>query len=443
MDLPYADRTRWFALLVVFAVAVWGISVVAGGRRDAERAALARKLALKGVELRDIDALGARLLGAAAVRLNADAQTREALADTVANEGRVDLNDVSRSDDVAIASDGSFVLALPFAEKVHRWDLREEGAYESVLDLRTSSVDRMAVSADGRVVVAADDFDGVTLWDLDRRTHPRKAAFLPLVGSSFEIVLSRDATTALIAYEDLDDDLERVNVEVWDISSLSRPARRSTLKVPGGRLYDLAVSADGRTAVAVRDDGQAPLVWDLTDPAHPAESHVGDQEKESAALSPDGRRAVFGTGNGVEVWDLGDRAKPVRVATMGGEFHDVFTVAMARKGDLVLAADYHGRAVLWDLSEPSRPVRLAALRTGVRVVDEVALSDDGRTAVMGSPWSGPRVWDLSHVEQDPLESVCRRGDDVLSAEFWELHTEGQGAAYTDGDFRLCDGVLTQ
>ncbi|MET9241868.1 WD40 repeat domain-containing protein [Nonomuraea sp. NPDC003709] len=405
--------------------------------------ALAQRLALKGVELREVDAGDARLLGAAAVRLHADAQTVEALANTLANEGLADLTDVSRSDDVAIASDGSFVLARPLDEKVHRWDLREERPDVSVPDFKVSSVDQMAMSADGRAVVTAEDFDGVTLWDLGERKRPRKVVFLPLGESFDEIVLSRDGTTALIAYDDLSDDLNIVIVEVWDFRRLSHPARRSTLKVPGDFLYNIAISADGKTAVVV--GGEGFLVWDLTDLAHPAELYADDQGEESVALSPDGRRAVFGTGNAAEVWDLSDRTKPVRVATMGGEFHDVFAVAMARKGDLVLTADYRGRAILWDLSEPSRPVRLAALKTGVRAVHAVALSDDGRTAVMGSAWSGPRVWDLSHVGQDPLKSVCRRGEYVIPREFWDRYTDGQGSAYADGDgdFRPCDGVLAR
>ncbi|MFF4616288.1 hypothetical protein [Nonomuraea jabiensis] len=53
MHLPHADRTRWFlALLLVLAVSAWGIAVEAGERRDVERVALARKLTIKGAELR-------------------------------------------------------------------------------------------------------------------------------------------------------------------------------------------------------------------------------------------------------------------------------------------------------------------------------------------------------------------------------------------------------
>ncbi len=445
MHLPHADRTRWFlALLVVLAVSAWGTAVGAGERRDVERVALARKLALKGAELREVDARDARWLGAAAVRLHADAQTREALADTLANDGLLDLNDVTRADEVAMTSDGSFVLALPVDEKVHWWELPREHTEmdvldEDVLDRKGSEVDKMAMSADGATVLTAEHYEGLTVWDLDDRAHPRKTAFLSRAEFFDEIALSGDGTTALVAYEDLDG---VVIAEVWDFRRRSHPARRSTLKVASDYLYGMAISADGKTAAAARDKGA--LVWDLTDPAHPVELHANDQGEESVALSPDGRRAVFGTGNGADVWDLSDRTKPVRVATMGGDFHDVFAVAMARKGELALTADYDGRAVLWDLSEPSRPVRLAGLKTGGRAVHAVALSDDGRTAVMGSPWGGPRIWDLSGVDRDPLGSFCRDGG-AIPGEFWERYTDGQGSAYADGDgdFQLCDGVLAR
>ncbi|MEV4572667.1 WD40 repeat domain-containing protein [Nonomuraea jabiensis] len=445
MHLPHADRTRWFlALLLVLAVSAWGTAVEAGERRDVERVALARKLALKGAELREVDAGDARWLGAAAVRLHADAQTRDALADTLANDGLLDLNDVSRSDEVAMTSDGSFVVARPVNEKVHWWELPREHTKmdvldEDVLDRKGSAVDEMAMSADGATVLTAEHYEGLTVWDLDDRAHPRKIAFLSRAESFDEIALSGDGTTALSAYDDLDG----VIVEVWDFRRRSHPARRSTLKVAGDYLYGMAISADGKTAAAVGDHGA--LVWDLTDPAHPVELHANDQGAESVALSPDGRRAVFGTGRGADVWDLSDRTKPVRVATMGGDFHDVFAVAVARKGELALTADYRGRAVLWDLSEPSRPVRLAGLKTGGHAVHAVALSDDGRTAVMGSPWGGPRIWDLSGVDRDPLRSFCRRDGGAVPGEFWERYTDGQGSAYVDGDgdFQLCDGVLTR
>ncbi|MEV4011424.1 WD40 repeat domain-containing protein [Nonomuraea angiospora] len=451
MHLPHADRTRWFlAVLLVLAVSAWGIAVEAGERHDVERVALARKLALKGAELRELDAGDAVWLGAAAVRLHADAQTRDALADTLANDGLLDLNDVSRADEVAMTSDGSLVLALPIHQKAHWWELPREHTEMNVLDagvldLKGSAVDEMAMSADGATIVTADDYEGLTVWDLDDRAHSRKVAFLSRVESFDEIVLSGDGTTALVAYDDMREDLDAVTVEVWDLRRRSHPARRSTLKVPSDFLYGMAISADGKTAVAVRGHEGGWLVWDLTDPAHPVELHVNDQGEESVALSPDGRRAVFGTGRGADVWDLSDRTKPVRVATMGGDFHDVFAVAMARKGELALTADYHGRAVLWDLSDPSRPVRLAGLKTGGRAVHAVALSDDGRTAVMGSPWGGPRIWDLSRVDRDPLRSFCRREDDAILGEFWERYTDGQGSAYVDGDgdFQPCDGVLAR
>ncbi|WP_440083187.1 WD40 repeat domain-containing protein [Streptosporangium sp. LJ11] len=169
------------------------------------------------------------------------------------------------------------------------------------------------------------------------------------VGFIYQITMTPDGKTALVAYNGLDEP-EAVVVEVWDLRRKAHPARRSTLKVPGSHLYGLSVSADGKTAVAVRNDDTGAIVWDLTDPAHPAtvaELDHKDHAERTAALSHDGRRVVLGTSKGgVDVWDLGDRTKPVHRATMDDDFRDVYAVALARNGDLVLAADFQGRATL-------------------------------------------------------------------------------------------------
>lgn len=454
MQTARPDVTRCFiAFLIVAIVAGWISVVDGGGRRDAERMALARKLALKGVELRDVDPGNALGFGAVAVHLHADDQTRGALADTLANDGRIDINDVSRSDKVAMASDGSFVLALPSMEKVHRWQLRHVSDQEGKVALEAvpldfgGSVDAMAMSADGGTVMTTRHYEDVTLWDLGDRSRPAKVASVPFGEAVDEIAMAPDGKTALLAYNGLKGPDDVVVVEVWDLRRKAHPARRSTLRVPGHYLYGMAVSADGKTAVAVRSEDAGGIVWDLTDPARPltvAELDHKDHHEESVALSHDGRRVVLGTsGSGVDVWDLGDRTKPVHTATMDDDFHDVYAVAVAGDGGVVLAADSKGRATLWDLSQPSKPVKLAALKTEGPDTRTVALSDDGRTAVVGSSVRGPRVWDLSKVDQDPLESACRQGSIGITHGLWEPHTAGQDSEHVAGeDIDPCEDAFT-
>ncbi|MEV0588711.1 WD40 repeat domain-containing protein [Nonomuraea sp. NPDC050310] len=443
MQSQRADQTRWFrALVVVLTLAALGSMVEGQARQNAERVAAARTLALKGAELREVDAVAARRLGAAAVSLHDDDQTRTALADTLANEGLTDLVEASRSDDVAMTTDGSFLLGRSGSGTVRRWYLPRGRGEPGALDFG-GSVDELAMSADGEIVLTAESYEGVGVWRLGERTRPVKAAFLPVEEYFGPLVLSGDGRTALVSYGL--DEPEAVAVEVWDLRSVSEPVRRATLKIRGPHLYDLALSADGRTAVAVRGGEPGAVVWDLTDQARPVavgELRTEGHGEESVALSPDGRRALLGigSGGGADVWDLTDRAKPVRLASLGGEFRDVFAVALARAGELALIADARGRAVLWDLTTPSHPVRLATLRTGGRSAEAVAMSEDGRTAALGSPMAGPRVWDLSQVEPDPLDVVCRATAeaDVIPAETWTRYVGEEGAAYTDGDFVFCE-----
>ncbi|MCP2360138.1 WD40 repeat protein [Nonomuraea thailandensis] len=175
--------------------------------------------------------------------------------------------------------------------------------------------------------------------------------------------------------------------------------------VPEGG-QDVAVSADGRFALAEDEDGVA--VWDLRDrlgeeefePDRLALLRGHRREVSAVALAADGRTALTGDEDGVVlVWNLTRPERPVREATLtpgrkGGEIR-----ALALSGDarLAVAADDDGRMKIWDLSDRSRPARLSDTRAGGVGVEELALSADGRTAavVVGEHGGWTTLWDLA------------------------------------------------
>ncbi|WP_433347371.1 WD40 repeat domain-containing protein [Microtetraspora malaysiensis] len=413
------SRTRLFlALVTVALVAIAAVGAEKVNRRDASRIALARQLALQGAELRDINAEKAARLGAAAVRIHSDDQTRSALADTLIAPYRTDLPGTGIVRAVALSGDGRLAMTGATGEKVTLWDLGARSALYlgggpfdpqrlAVLD-GTRDVEALALTSNGRTALTGGRDGSAILWDLTDPSHPVKLA--TSARDSFDrvddVALAQDGKTALVGYTHVYSSVGAA--AVWDLTRKSRPAGYSSLTGHRSWLQGLALSADGQTAVTVSDG--AAFVWDLTGRpsiVRSAALEYSDHYQESVALSSDGRIALIGSSASVaDVWDLSDRSHPVHRASVEDDFHDVFAVALSRDGRTALTGGTHGLVILWDLSDPSHPVRLAALRGHTNGVEAVALSEDGRIALTGSINGGAQVWDLSAVDKDPLRSAC-------------------------------------
>jgi hypothetical protein len=168
----------------------------------------------------------------------------------------------------------------------------------------------------------------------------------------------------------------------------------------------LAVSADGRTAVAGGSDAKRkPAVWVLSvQHGENFTSGTGSRvsaavPSASAALSADGRVALVGTGKdaawifrtrGGGVW-VGTKLKPAGVgnSTRFGE-----SVALSRDGRVALVGGPGGKGGVWTfvrVGSGDRWTQLTGKLTGKGESGDgafgssVALSADGMTAVVGAP----------------------------------------------------------
>jgi WD40 repeat protein len=177
---------------------------------------------------------------------------------------------------------------------------------------------------------------------------------------------------------------------VWAVGDRDHPAevgRLSQLAAHSGPLKSVTFALDGRLVALGWQDGTTEL-WDLTDRAHPVRRSVleptGRPAVLAVAFSPDGRTLATGTDDAqARLWDLRDLAQPRQTAVLGGHNGAISAVAFGPDGRSLATASMDRSVVLWDVTgarTASRAAVMSGHRSGVRAV---AFAPDGRTLASG------------------------------------------------------------
>ncbi|MEV4381156.1 hypothetical protein [Streptosporangium sp. NPDC049644] len=212
---------------------------------------------------------------------------------------------------LALSDDGRTAVIANDAGDVTVWNLtdRSRPARLSVTRAHASSIRSLGLSANGRTAVTVDNDDAVTVWDLADPSHPVKSADLPpperSERSMVATAMSADGRIVLVG--------NGPRVEVWNLDDQSRPARTAAFEVPLGYMYDVALTPDGKTAL-LAGPSDFTILWDLSDLSRPtrlAALKGYAREIESVAFSADGGIALTAGPSGVSLWDLRNLAEVV------------------------------------------------------------------------------------------------------------------------------------
>ena len=357
---------------------------------------------------------------------------------------------------VLVTPDGRLLLLGDGAGAVRVIEMAT-GACVRVLAGEGDEIEKIAVSSDGRQVIAASKTWEAALWDLAGGRSPLRKSSWGRTHDAFHLELSAEARTIMTTR--LLGDLKTVRVQRLDSR---RPARRLT--APSG-VSALRMTADGRHALVGQNDGSV-RAWDLTTGTamftleghtgpvnmieigahhvvtaaggsigatdrtarlwdlrtgrctHVLNGHTGSLT--SISVTPDGRLALTGSGDRTaRLWDLSTGAC-LQVFT--GHTDIVWSVALPRDNPrLALTTELHGVVRVWEI-ETGRCLR--TITDGVRFEDNALLTADERTLVHAGR-TEVRLWRIGAWVPSPLRharsraaaellTVSQEADDLLA-----------------------------
>ncbi|TWS18833.1 hypothetical protein FK529_12650 [Tsukamurella asaccharolytica] len=279
----------------------------------------------------------------------------------------------------------------------------------------------LALSTDGALAALGTANGRILLADLRDRSRPqlsREAA--QALGSIVEtIAISPDGRTAIAG------GLSTTRVAILDIADPAAP------RVVGGIDLNSGAPSVGflsdRSAVLGTADGDLVRI-DLSDRAAPRvvrTTHVFEAAIAALTVSPDRRTLLLsasGGGHLAQIDRLDDREP--RVIRFGGPSGSVSGGAFSPDGSRLVLASSSGEVRVLRHRDGAAPELQATLTVDGAILYDARFTADG-TMVVASGNSGRlRVWDLD--PQKAIEAVCSSGSAPITDEEWDRLALGAG-----------------
>ena len=317
---------------------------------------------------------------------------------------------------VAFSPDGRFLLTASEDRFVALWEV---ATGERLARFRHRHQVRTATfSSDGRSVLAAGG-RSAAVWKIP--TSPVSGPVPPLGQfhhtSPLDVAaLSPDGGTVLTGSRD---GLARL----WDVTTGHLLA---TLQHSGG-VSLAAFRADGRRIVTA-GNGHSAQLWRMLDAAalpRRVEPPKPGENFNTAAISPDGRRILFGTDDGHPVLWLREESRQIELPEHRGAY--VTGVGFSSDGSTFATAGGFPATVL--VYRTGNQVSIGAALPHEEEVTALALAPDGRSLVTGTALGTVSFWNLRTGEGGPLKSYRHKGPVKAIA----YHPDGRTFATGAGD----------
>lgn len=384
------------------------------------RIAIGRRLVNQAKATIDKDPKTALMLGAAAQKVQPDAEMRRELTGLATSTRHAGTLDGMK--EVSFASNG--VLAtLSDDGVVSLWDVadRAKPARLTTVDIDGGeTASNLKISRDGGTLAVSHGYGKVTLWDLADPSDPLPFATLPSGDRAPAVEFSPDGRT--LAMGDLGDD-NRI-ASLWDLTDRTAPKELAPLiSTESYAAGTLAFSPDGRTLVT------PSRIWNVSDPAHPASLGEFDGTRSMVFSPTDPLLAIVGL-RAVVLWDLADPDNPIERPPLEGHADSIASVAFSSDGRILATGDHRGSAILWEM-DSGFPVRIDSV-TGYGPVESMALSPNGRTLATTGRSAIARLWNVEpHGAPQRLPELTDHIDRTLAVAF-SADGRSMAAAGDDG-----------
>ena len=321
---------------------------------------------------------------------------------------------------VAFSPDGSMVVAANgdtsnlIDATASIWDVAS-GRLLRKLSGKTSSINAMAVSSDGRTAAVAD-YDGtLNLWD----EQTGDLVYQKKIASNLtSVALSPDKQTIVVG-SDTDRLAAIVNATDGSVERTIKGFRSGVRIValsPDGQVAAIGTQPIDNTAtrpsrggsnVELRDVASGKLLRTIVLPKirtnFRGRHFYYDHWIQSMEFSPDGRTLAIGVadtdgGASTMLWDArrGRLLRTLEGAPSGSSgSHDITSVSFSADGSTLLTGSADGTATLWDAGRGSK---LSTFDTGGEI-RKVAFSQDGATAMTANTDGTIAFWQTQTASQ--------------------------------------------
>ena len=262
------------------------------------------------------------------------------------------------------------------------------------LEGHAGSVDCLASSPDGRLLISGGRDGTVRLWDpaLGRELRRLEGPS----GAVSHVAFSADGRRCLAAADD---------VWIWDVAT-----GKVVRSLDNGFAHAGAFTPDGRRVLTDGPDSALRL-WDVASGRLLRRFEGHTETVWDVAISPDGRSALSGGGGSwaggreepgkdwaLRLWDL-PADPPAPRASLPGDGPEAFRVAFAPDGKRLAVGYLNGTVGLWD---PASGRRILTMEGPHLIATGLAFAPDGATlAASFGDWARPKdggavmVWDTA------------------------------------------------